>query len=106
MDRPLSQAEWRNVYLMDFDPVNPLLVCMVCGEQQYSVSVEGVKAHIEEVHPDTLSLGDLERQGILDAWDKHVAIREHFITHQLQQQCRASTGNREICIQSGFENTK
>ncbi|XP_016330284.1 uncharacterized protein LOC107679280 isoform X2 [Sinocyclocheilus anshuiensis] len=88
---PLSQAEWRNVYLMDFDPDNPLLVCMVCGEQQYSVSVEGVKAHIEEVHPDTLSLGDLEHQGILDSWDKQVAIREHFITHQLQQRCRAST---------------
>ncbi|XP_043099625.1 uncharacterized protein si:dkey-28a3.2 isoform X2 [Puntigrus tetrazona] len=98
---PLSPAQWRNVYLMDFDPVNPLLVCMVCGEQQYSVSVEGVKAHIEEVHPDTLSLGDLERQGILDTWDKQVAAREHFITHQLQQRCG---GNGDICI-SGFENT-
>lgn len=97
MEGPLSQAEWRNVYLMDFDPVNPLLVCMVCGEQQYSVSVEGVKAHIEEAHPDTLSLGDLERQGILDAWDKQVAVREHFITHQLQQRCRASTELNLTC---------
>ncbi|XP_059382283.1 uncharacterized protein si:dkey-28a3.2 [Carassius carassius] len=106
MEGPLSLAEWRNVYLMDFDPVNPLLVCMVCGEQQYSESVEGVKAHIEEAHPETLSLGDLERQGILDAWDKQVAVREHFITHQLQQQCRPSTNNTEICFQSGFENMK
>ncbi|XP_016305605.1 uncharacterized protein LOC107660722 [Sinocyclocheilus anshuiensis] len=97
MEGPLSQAEWRNVYLMDFDPVNPLLVCMVCGEQQYSVSVEGVKAHIEEAHPDTLSLGDLEQQGILDAWDKQVAVREHFITHQLQQRCRASTERNLTC---------
>ncbi|XP_073764293.1 uncharacterized protein si:dkey-28a3.2 isoform X3 [Danio rerio] len=85
-ERHLSQAQWRNVYLMDLDPVIPLLVCMVCGEQQYSVSVEGVKAHIEEVHPHTLSLGDLEHRGILNAWDKQVALREHFITHQLQQQ--------------------
>ncbi|XP_026122366.1 uncharacterized protein LOC113105504 [Carassius auratus] len=106
MEGPLSLAEWRNVYLMDFDPVNPLLVCMVCGEQQYSESVEGVKAHIEEAHPETLSLGDSERQGILDAWDKQVAVREHFITHQLQQQCRASTDNTEICFQSGFEHMK
>ncbi|XP_016368760.1 uncharacterized protein LOC107708877 [Sinocyclocheilus rhinocerous] len=97
MEGPLSQAEWRNVYLMDFDPVNPLLVCMVCGEQQYSVSVEGVKAHIEEAHPDTLSLGDLELQGFLDAWDKQVAVREHFITHQLQQRCRASTERNLTC---------
>ncbi|XP_051754559.1 uncharacterized protein si:dkey-28a3.2 isoform X3 [Ctenopharyngodon idella] len=86
---PLSQAEWRNVYLMDSDPVNLLLVCMVCGEQQYSLSVEAAKAHIEEVHPNTISLGDFERQGILDAWDKQVAVREHSITHQLQQRCRA-----------------
>nr|XP_009301277.1 uncharacterized protein si:dkey-28a3.2 [Danio rerio]XP_009301278.1 uncharacterized protein si:dkey-28a3.2 [Danio rerio] len=85
-ERHLSQAQWRNVYLMDLDPVIPLLVCMVCGEQQYSVSVEGVKAHIEEVHPHTLSLGELEHRGILNAWDKQVALREHFITHQLQQQ--------------------
>lgn len=82
---PLSQAEWRHLYLMDSDPVNLLLVCMVCGEQQYSLSVEGVKAHIEEVHPNTQSFGDIERQGIVDAWDKQVAVREHFITHQLQQ---------------------
>ncbi|XDV18842.1 hypothetical protein PO909_024452 [Leuciscus waleckii] len=91
MEGPLSQAEWRNVYLMDSDPVNPLLVCMVCGEQQYSLSVDGAKTHIEEVHPNTLSLGELERQGILDAWDKQVAVREHFITHQLQQRRRAPT---------------
>ncbi|XP_016144565.1 uncharacterized protein [Sinocyclocheilus grahami] len=97
MEGPLSQEEWRNVYLMDFDPVNPLLVCMVCGEQQYSVSVEGVKAHIEEAHPDTLSLGDLEHQGFLEAWDKQVAVREHFITHQLQQRCRASTERNLTC---------
>lgn len=89
----MSQAEWRNVYLMDSDPVNLLLVCMVCGEQQYSLSVEAAKAHIEEVHPNTISLGDLEREGILDAWDKQVAVREHSITHQLQQRCRAPTGN-------------
>ncbi|XP_051754557.1 uncharacterized protein si:dkey-28a3.2 isoform X2 [Ctenopharyngodon idella] len=89
---PLSQAEWRNVYLMDSDPVNLLLVCMVCGEQQYSLSVEAAKAHIEEVHPNTISLGDFERQGILDAWDKQVAVREHSITHQLQQRCRAPIG--------------
>ncbi|KAK9972261.1 hypothetical protein ABG768_025583 [Culter alburnus] len=88
---PLSQGEWRNVYLMDSDPVNLLLVCMVCGEQQYSLSVEAAKAHIEEVHPNTISLGDLEREGILDAWDKQVAVREHSITHQLQQRCRAPT---------------
>ncbi|XP_056115209.1 uncharacterized protein si:dkey-28a3.2 [Rhinichthys klamathensis goyatoka] len=87
MEGPLSQAEWRNIYLMDSDPVNPLLVCMVCGEQQYSLSLDGAKTHIEEVHPNTLSLGELERQGILDAWDKQVAVREHFITHQLQQRC-------------------
>ncbi|KAG1959394.1 hypothetical protein F2P79_007134 [Pimephales promelas] len=91
MEGPLSQAEWRNIYLMDSDPVNPLLVCMVCGEQQYSLSVDGAKTHIEEVHPNTLSLGELERQGILDAWDKQVAVREHFITHQLQQRCRGPT---------------
>lgn len=106
MEGPLSQADWRNVYLMDSDPVNPLLVCMVCGEQQYSLSVDGAKTHIEEVHPSTLSLGELERQGILDAWDKQVAVREHFITHQLQQRRRAHTGNREIYIQSGLENKK
>ncbi|TRY58727.1 hypothetical protein DNTS_001275 [Danionella cerebrum] len=81
----LSVSEWRDLYLMDFDPVNPLLVCMVCGEQLYSVGVKEVKAHIQELHPRTLSLGNSEHCYILDAWDKQVAVREHFISHQLQQ---------------------
>ncbi|KAL6490481.1 hypothetical protein MHYP_G00008260 [Metynnis hypsauchen] len=85
-DEPLSEARWRCTYLMDYDPINQLLVCMVCGEQQYCLSVEGVKAHIEEAHPGTLSLEERERQGILQAWDEQIAVRERFFTNQLWQQ--------------------
>ncbi|KAL7880076.1 hypothetical protein SRHO_G00023300 [Serrasalmus rhombeus] len=85
-DEPLSEARWRSTYLMDYDPINQLLVCMVCGEQQYCLSVEGVKAHIEEAHPGTLSLEERERQGILQAWDEQIAVRERFFTNQLWQQ--------------------
>ncbi|KAF7706241.1 uncharacterized protein si:dkey-28a3.2 [Silurus meridionalis] len=84
-DEPLSESKWRNIYLMDFDPVNQLLVCMVCGEQQYTFSVEEVRAHIEETHPGTLSLEEGERQRILVAWDEQVAVRERFFTNQLWQ---------------------
>ncbi|KAG7330071.1 hypothetical protein KOW79_006293 [Hemibagrus wyckioides] len=84
-DEPLSENKWRNIYLMDYDPVNQLLVCMVCGEQQYNFNVEEVKAHIEETHPDSLSLEEAERQHILQAWDEQVAMRERFFTNQLWQ---------------------
>ncbi|KAI4900962.1 hypothetical protein NFI96_000481 [Prochilodus magdalenae] len=92
-DEPLSEARWRGTYLMDYDPINQLLVCMVCGEQQYCLSVEGVKAHIEEAHPGTLCLEEMERQGILQAWDEQVAVRERFFTNQLWQQSDSVKGN-------------
>ncbi|XP_022052110.2 uncharacterized protein si:dkey-28a3.2 [Acanthochromis polyacanthus] len=82
---PVSDTLWRNRYLMDYDPLNQLLVCMVCGELQYSHSLEGVRAHIDEAHPHTLSLEPEEKQGILDAWDEQVSQRERFFTSQLQQ---------------------
>ncbi|XP_044197163.1 uncharacterized protein si:dkey-28a3.2 [Thunnus albacares] len=81
----VSEAVWRNRYLMDYDPLNQLLVCMVCGELQYSHSLEGVRAHIDEAHPDTLTLEPGERQRILEAWDEQVSQRERFFTSQLQQ---------------------
>ncbi|XP_017282536.1 uncharacterized protein si:dkey-28a3.2 [Kryptolebias marmoratus] len=83
---PLSEAVWRNRYLMDYNPLNQLLVCMVCGELQYSHSLDGVRAHIDEVHPHTLTLEPRERQRILEAWDEQVSKRERFFTSQLQQQ--------------------
>lgn len=82
---PATDDVWRNHYLMDYDPLNQLLVCMVCGELQYQHSLEGVKVHIEEAHPDTLHLEPGERQRILEAWDEQVSQRERFFTSQLQQ---------------------
>ncbi|XP_068569770.1 uncharacterized protein si:dkey-28a3.2 [Cebidichthys violaceus] len=82
---PVSDAVWRNRYLMDYDPLNQLLVCMVCGELQYSHSLEGVRAHIDEAHPDTLALEPREQRRILEAWDEQVSQRERFFTSQLQQ---------------------
>ncbi|XP_037530880.1 uncharacterized protein C11orf95 homolog [Nematolebias whitei] len=88
---PLSETVWRNRYLMDYNPLNQLLVCMVCGELQYSHSLDGVRAHIDEVHPHTLTLEHQERQRILEAWDEQVSKRERFFTSQLQQQGGALT---------------
>lgn len=82
---PVSDTVWRNRYLMDYDPLNQLLVCMVCGELQYSHSLEGVRAHIDEAHPDTLNMDPGEQQRILEAWDEQVSQRERFFTSQLQQ---------------------
>ncbi|CDQ77387.1 unnamed protein product [Oncorhynchus mykiss] len=84
-DGAISDVVWRNRYLMDYDPLNQLLVCMVCGELQYSHSLEGVRAHIDEAHPDTLSLESPEHLRILEAWDEQVSRRERFFTSQLQQ---------------------
>ncbi|XP_054914716.1 uncharacterized protein si:dkey-28a3.2 [Poeciliopsis prolifica] len=86
----MSEAVWRNRYLMDYDPLNQLLVCMVCGELQYSHSLEGVQAHIDEVHPLTLRLEPREKQRILEAWDEQVSQRERFFSSQLQQHCGAA----------------
>ncbi|XP_054457240.1 uncharacterized protein si:dkey-28a3.2 [Anoplopoma fimbria] len=88
---PVSDAVWRNHYLMDYDPLNQLLVCMVCGELQYSHSLEGVRAHIDEAHPDTLALEPGEQRQILEAWDEQVSQRERFFTSQLQQHSGALT---------------
>ncbi|KAI3376678.1 hypothetical protein L3Q82_017106 [Scortum barcoo] len=89
---PVSDAVWRSRYLMDYDPLNQLLVCMVCGELQYSHSLEGVRAHIDEAHPDTLTLEPAEQQRILEAWDEQVSQRERFFTSQLQQHSGALAG--------------
>ncbi|KAL2079321.1 hypothetical protein ACEWY4_025065 [Coilia grayii] len=87
----VSARSWRSRYLMDYDPVNQLLVCMMCGEQQYSYSPEGARAHIEEAHPETLSLGQQQRQRLQEAWDQQVAQREQFLTSQLQQHAMPHT---------------
>ncbi|XP_057709768.1 uncharacterized protein si:dkey-28a3.2 isoform X2 [Corythoichthys intestinalis] len=81
----VSEATWRNFYLMDYDPLNQLLVCMACGEQQYSHSPEAALAHIDEAHPHTRALEPAERRCILEAWDEQVSRRERFFTRQLQQ---------------------
>ncbi|MBN3319668.1 SPNDC protein, partial [Atractosteus spatula] len=70
---------------MDYDPLNQLLVCMVCGELQHSQSAEGARCHIEEAHPDSLGLSIQDRSRILAAWDEQVSLRERFFTSQLQQ---------------------
>ncbi|KAK2852077.1 hypothetical protein Q5P01_008353 [Channa striata] len=82
---PASDSVWRTHYLMDYDPLNQLLVCMVCGDLQYSHSLEGVRAHIDEAHPETLTLEPGERRRMLEAWDEQVSQRERFFTSQLQQ---------------------
>ncbi|KAJ8281802.1 hypothetical protein COCON_G00043210 [Conger conger] len=92
-DTPCSEASWRTRFLMDFDPLNQLLVCMVCGEMQHSHSVAGVRGHIEEAHPDTLALEARERQRILEAWDEQVFLRESFFSNQLQQHSAALSGD-------------
>uniref|UniRef100_A0A3Q0SGQ2 SPIN-DOC-like zinc-finger domain-containing protein n=1 Tax=Amphilophus citrinellus TaxID=61819 RepID=A0A3Q0SGQ2_AMPCI len=69
-----------------------LLVCMVCGELQYSHSLEGVKAHIDEAHPHTLTLEPGEKERIREAWDEQVSRRERFFTSQLQQHSRPVAG--------------
>jgi len=81
---------------MDHDPLNQLLVCMVCGDLLYSHSLEGVRAHIEEAHPDTLDLEPPERRRILDAWDEQVSQRERFFTSQLQQRGGTLAGNGSL----------
>ncbi|XP_026873056.2 uncharacterized protein si:dkey-28a3.2 isoform X2 [Electrophorus electricus] len=94
-DEPVSEVKWRSAYLMDYDPVHQLLVCMVCGQQQYALSVEGARAHIEEAHPGTLALDERERQRILTAWDEQVAVRERFFTSQLWQHGCSLKGKSE-----------
>ncbi|XP_036001997.1 uncharacterized protein si:dkey-28a3.2 [Fundulus heteroclitus] len=88
----MSEVVWRNRYLMDYDPLNQLLVCMVCGELQYSHSLEGVRAHIDEAHPLTLRLEPSQKVKILEAWDEQVSQRERFFSSQLQQHCGPSEG--------------
>lgn len=81
---------------MDYDPLNQLLVCMVCGELQYSHSVDGARTHIDEVHPHTLALEPADRQRILDAWDEQLSQRTRFFTSQLQQNAAATGTDRPL----------
>ncbi|RVE60168.1 hypothetical protein OJAV_G00178110 [Oryzias javanicus] len=91
-DGSLSATAWRRHYLMDYDPLNQLLVCMVCGELQYSHSLEGVRAHIDEAHPHSMTLEPQEKQQILEAWEEQVSQRERFFSRQLQQNSRDLAG--------------
>ncbi|XP_049598939.1 uncharacterized protein si:dkey-28a3.2 isoform X2 [Syngnathus scovelli] len=81
----VSEATWRNTYLMDYEPLDRLLVCVACGELQHSHSLEGVLAHIQEAHPHTRALEPAQRRRILEAWDEQVSRRERFFTSQLQR---------------------
>ncbi|XP_028850570.1 uncharacterized protein LOC114798781 [Denticeps clupeoides] len=92
-DGAISQTTWRNQFLMDYDLSNQLLVCMVCGEQQYLQSLEGVRRHIEDTHPDTFALEPEGRERFLQAWDEQVAMREKFFTSQLQKHTARMTEN-------------
>ncbi|MEQ2202603.1 hypothetical protein XENOCAPTIV_008211 [Xenoophorus captivus] len=96
----MSEAVWRNRYLMDYDPLNQLLVCMVCGELQYSHSLDGVRAHINEAHPLTLRLEPREKLKILEAWDEQVSQRERFFSSQLQQHCGPTEGTLKLLTSS------
>ncbi|KAI4808378.1 hypothetical protein KUCAC02_000440 [Chaenocephalus aceratus] len=100
---PVSDAVWRNRYLMDHDPLNQLLVCMVCGELQYSHSLEGVRGHIDEAHPHTLSLEPGEQRQILEAWDEQVSRRERFFTSQLQQHSAPTDRSRQQLKRGGYD---
>ncbi|XP_029696523.1 uncharacterized protein isoform X3 [Takifugu rubripes] len=84
-DSPVPDKTWRSCYLMDYDPLNHLLVCIVCGEMQYPPSLTRVRAHIDEAHPDSLTMPPMEKQQILAAWDEEVSRRERFFTSQLQR---------------------
>lgn len=84
-DSPVPDKTWRSCYLMDYDPLNHLLVCIVCGEMQYPPSLARVRAHIDEAHPDSLTMPPMEKQQILAAWDEEVSRRERFFTSQLQR---------------------
>ncbi|XP_077445887.1 uncharacterized protein LOC144066318 isoform X2 [Stigmatopora argus] len=97
----VSGATWRNVYLMDYDPLHQLLVCMACGELQHSQSPEGALAHIHEAHPHTVGLEAAERRGILEAWDEQVSRRERFFTRQLRQ----GSNHQELSQSSRFGRT-
>lgn len=70
---------------MDYDPLNHLLVCIVCGEMQYPPSLTRVRAHIDEVHPTSLTMSPVEKQQVLEAWDEEVSRRERFFTSQLRR---------------------
>ncbi|XP_047466208.1 uncharacterized protein si:dkey-28a3.2 [Mugil cephalus] len=95
-DGPISDVVWRTRYLMDYDPLNQLLVCMVCGELQYSHGLEGVRVHIDESHPHTMTLEPAEKRRILEAWDEQVSQRERFFTSQLQQHSGALADWRPV----------
>lgn len=84
-------STWRSRYLMDYDPLHQLLVCMVCGEQRYCEGPEGARAHIEEAHPHTLSLDQQQRWQLQQAWEEQVAQREQFFSSQLQQHTANAT---------------
>ncbi|XP_039625242.1 spindlin interactor and repressor of chromatin-binding protein-like [Polypterus senegalus] len=82
---PSTEDEWRNLFLMDYNPQTDLLVCMVCGGLQHLQSLESVKNHIIESHPHSLHLNAEERHRILITWDEQVSQRERFFLSQLQQ---------------------
>ena len=45
---PSFASAWQNRYLMDYDPLNQLLVCMVCGSALPSLHLDHIKSHVLE----------------------------------------------------------
>jgi len=73
------QERWRFEYLMDYDRWWHTLVCMVCGKSLATVAVSTVKRHILQNHPHSLNFTQVEKENILEAWNKTTSEQEREV---------------------------
>ncbi|KAG9351456.1 hypothetical protein JZ751_022706 [Albula glossodonta] len=66
------QQYWRRDYLMDFNPEQRRMICMVCGSSLATLKVSTIKRHIRQKHPHSLLLSTAERQGICTDWERRM----------------------------------
>ncbi|KAG5843762.1 hypothetical protein ANANG_G00154360 [Anguilla anguilla] len=66
------QQYWHREYLMDFDPQQNRMNCMVCSSSLVTLQVSTIKRHIRQKHPGSLLLTPADKERICRSWAEHL----------------------------------
>ncbi|XP_043931064.1 zinc finger translocation-associated protein [Protopterus annectens] len=71
-----SLQNWFKVeFLMDYDSHGNRLVCMICGSSLSTLSLEDIKKHILQAHPNSLAFSSEEKQCITMLWNQKTSLQ-------------------------------
>ncbi|KAJ8347772.1 hypothetical protein SKAU_G00263610 [Synaphobranchus kaupii] len=77
--RRIYQQYWHRDYLMDFDPQQNRMTCMVCSSSLVTLQLSTIKRHVLQKHPGSLLLSPADKESICRSWDRTALGQEEFL---------------------------